>query len=95
VFAVWVAQRSTPVSSALGVHASLITSRDWGLAHLDELGAQAHAATGVAAGSCHEYLAGLDYGLRFEHLAGLTEFFRRLERAGRVPASTLRFLPAA
>ncbi len=32
VFAVWVAQRTTPVADALGVHAGLIASRDWGLA---------------------------------------------------------------
>ena len=34
VFAVWVAQRSAPVAEALGIHASLITSRNWGLEHL-------------------------------------------------------------
>src|SRR5690348_9427797 len=31
VFAVWVAQRTTPVAAALGLHAALIQSRDWGL----------------------------------------------------------------
>jgi chorismate dehydratase len=95
VFAVWVAQRTTPVSEALSVHASLMTSRAWGLEHLDELAAQAHRATGVRPPECREYLAGLDYGLGLAHLNGLTEFFRRLELAGRVPASTLAFLPAA
>jgi chorismate dehydratase len=44
---------------------------------------------------CLEYLSGLDYGLSYEHLAGLTEFFRRLVAAGRVPNGTLAFLPAA
>ena len=95
VFAVWVAQRSAPVAEALGVHASLITSRDWGLRHLDELARQASDATGVSEPVCHEYLSGLDYGLSYEHLAGLTEFFRRLVAAGRVPNGTLAFLPAA
>jgi chorismate dehydratase len=95
VFAVWVAQRSAPVAAALGVHASLITSRDWGLRHLDELARQASQATGVSEPVCHEYLSGLDYGLSYEHLAGLTEFFRRLVAAGRVPNGTLSFLPAA
>ena len=42
-----------------------------------------------------EYLSGLDYGLSYEHLAGLTEFFRRLVAAGSVPNGTLAFLPAA
>lgn len=95
VFAVWVAQRGTPVADALGVHAALIASRDWGLAHLGELAARASAATGIAASTCEEYLFGLDYGLRYPHLAGLTDFFRRLVSAGRVPDGTLAFLPAA
>ena len=95
VFAVWVAQRTAPVAEALGIHASLITSRNWGLEHLDTLAAQASYATGVSPPVCHEYLSGLDYGLSYEHLAGLTEFFRRLVAAGRVPNGTLAFLPAA
>ena len=95
VFAVWVAQRTTPVAEALGVHASLIQSRDWGLSHLDALAAQAAQATGVEHPTCLEYLSGLDYGLSYHHLAGLTEFFRRLVLAGRVPNGSLAFLPAA
>jgi chorismate dehydratase len=95
VFAVWVAQRTAPVAAALGVHASLIMSRNWGLDHLPELAAQASQATAVSEPVCHEYLSGLDYGLSYEHLAGLTEFFRRLVAAGVVPNGTLAFLPAA
>jgi chorismate dehydratase len=95
VFAVWVAQRTAPVAEALGVHASLIESRNWGLKHLPALAAQASQATGVPEPVCHEYLSGLDYGLSYEHLAGLTEFFRRLVAAGVVPNGTLAFLPAA
>jgi chorismate dehydratase len=95
VFAVWVAQRTAPVAEALGIHASLITSRNWGLEHLDTLVVQASRTTGVSEPVCHEYLSGLDYGLSYEHLAGLTEFFRRLVAAGRVPNGTLAFLPAA
>ena len=95
VFAVWVAQRSAPVADALAIHAKLIASRNWGLAHLDTLAAQAALATGVNRPECLEYLSGLDYGLSYEHLAGLTEFFRRLVAAGRVPNGSLSFLPAA
>lgn len=94
VFAVWVAQRSAPVREALDVHARLIESRDWGLAHLDELAAQASAATGVALQTCAEYLSGLDYRLSYGHLAGLTDFFRRLAAVGEVPDGSLAFLPA-
>jgi chorismate dehydratase len=95
VFAVWVALRSTPVKPALAVHAALIESRDWGLSHLDELARQASAATGVAEAHCLKYLTGLDYGLSYPHLAGLTTFFGRLVEQGRVPNGTLAFLPAA
>lgn len=95
VFAVWVAQRGADVHEALGVHASLIASRDWGLGHLDTLAAQAALVSGVPKPVCAEYLSGLDYGLSYSHLAGLTEFFRRLVAAGRVPDGSLSFLPAA
>jgi len=95
VFAVWVARRDVDVARALGVHASLIKSRDWGVAHHPILAQQAHDATGVSVDKCSEYLAGLDYGLSYPHLAGLTEFFRRLVKRGRVPNGTLSFLTAA
>jgi chorismate dehydratase len=95
VFAVWVAQRAAPPADALAVHAALLESRDGGLAHLGELAAQAHAATGVPRAACAEYLRGLDYRLGPAHLAGMTEFFNRLVRAGRVPDGRLAFLPAA
>ena len=95
VFAVWVAQRSTDVREALNAHAGLIASRDWGLSHLPDLAAQAHQATGVSRLICDEYLSGLDYGLSYPHLAGLTEFYRRLVERGRIPNGTLTFLPAA
>ena len=95
VFAVWVALRTTPVEHSLGLHAQLIRSRDWGLAHLEELADQASAATGVSRAAALEYLSGLDYGLRYEHLAGLTTFFGKLAASGRVPNGSLVFLPAA
>lgn len=95
VFAVWVAQRTSPVAECLAVHANLIASRNWGLDHLDTLAAQAAIATGVHKSVCLEYLSGLDYGLSYQHLAGLTEFFRRLVAAGKVPNGSLAFLPAA
>ncbi|HEY8175394.1 MAG TPA: menaquinone biosynthesis protein [Gemmatimonadaceae bacterium] len=94
VFAVWVAQRATDARAALDVHASLISSRNWGLKHLEPLAAQAALATGVSRGACLTYLSGLDYRLSYGHLAGLSEFFRRLVAAGRVPDGSLSFLAA-
>ena len=92
VFAVWVAQRSTSVDRALAVHATLIESRAWGLQHLDQLAERAAQSSGVDTGACREYLSGLDYGLSYPHLAGLTNFFNRLVAVGRVPDGTLAFL---
>jgi chorismate dehydratase len=92
VFAVWVAQRSTSVDRALAVHATLIESRSWGLQHLDQLAERAAESSGVDTGTCREYLSGLDYGLSYPHLAGLTNFFNRLVAVGRVPNGTLAFL---
>lgn len=95
VFAVWVAQRTTDTQQALAVHGSLIESRNWGLKHLDVLAEQAHGNTGVPLTACREYLSGLDYGLSYPHLGGLTEFYRRLTLAGKVAPGRLAFLPAA
>jgi chorismate dehydratase len=95
VFAVWVAQRNVAVDAALAAHAGLIMSRDWGIGHVAELARQASGATGVPLSACEDYLAGLDYGLSYPHLAGLTEFYRRLVARGVVPNGTLTFLPAA
>lgn len=94
VFAVWVAQRAADARAALNVHAGLMASRAWGLKHLDTLAAQAALATGVTKSSCLTYLSGLDYGLSYGHLAGLTEFYRRLVTAGKVPNGSLSFLAA-
>lgn len=94
VFAVWVAQRTTPVAEALALHASLIRSRDWGMQHLSELSAQASRSTGVSVTECRHYFDGLDWRLGLKELEGLAEFFRRLELAGRVPRGKLAFLPS-
>lgn len=95
VFAVWVAQRSTPVAESLRVHAGLIASRDWGVSHLPILAAQAAQSTGVPRDICELYFSGLDYRLSLPHLRGLTEFYRRLDASGRVIARPLVFLTAA
>ncbi|HXJ30066.1 MAG TPA: MqnA/MqnD/SBP family protein, partial [Gemmatimonadales bacterium] len=76
-------------------HQALRASRDWGLAHLNELAAAAATATGVTVRECREYFAGLDYAFTDRHLAGLTEFFRRLAVLGIAPAGSLQFLQVA
>lgn len=95
VFAVWVARREVNVRDALAVHGALIESRNWGLANLDRLASESSAACRLPSAVIREYLSGLDYGLGLEYLEGLSEFFRRLERVGKVPQGKLVFLPAA
>jgi chorismate dehydratase len=95
VFAVWAARRDAGNSSVRTVHRALLDSRAWGLAHLDELADEAHRRTGVAERTCREYLGDLDYALSYRHLAGLTDFFRRLAQEGMVPDGSLSFISAA
>jgi chorismate dehydratase len=77
------------------IHARLLESRAWGLAHLDELAADAARRTGVDQPTCRAYLGDLDYALSYRHLAGLTDFFRRLAQDGLVPDGSLSFISAA
>jgi chorismate dehydratase len=95
VFAVWAARRAVDRQAVRDVHRSLLASRKWGLAHLDDLAGRAAAASGVERSRCRAYLEGLDYGLSYRHLAGLSDFLRRLAARGVVPDGTLSFLGAA
>jgi chorismate dehydratase len=95
VFAVWAARREASLPAVQQVHERLLESRAWGLEHLAELAADAARATGVSELVCREYLADLDYALSYRHLAGLTDFFRRLAQDGLVPDGSLSFIAAA
>ncbi|MEP7228300.1 MAG: menaquinone biosynthesis protein [Gemmatimonadales bacterium] len=95
VFAVWAARRDALVAGVRVVHQRLLDSRAWGLAHLDLLAATAAQNTGVAEAVCRAYLGDLDYALSYRHLAGLTDFFRRLAQEGMVPDGSLSFISAA
>ena len=95
VFAVWASRRVAEQGSVSRAHKSLLASRAWGLAHLDDLAGDAARLTGVAVAACREYLGGLDYALTYKHLAGLTDFFRRLAALGIVPDGALQFMQVA
>ena len=95
VFAVWAARRQADQGQVRESHARLISSRDWGLANLDLLADQAWATTGIDRQVCRDYLGDLDYRFSYRHLAGLTDFFRRLAQDGMVPDGTLSFVSAA
>lgn len=95
VFAVWAARRDALPDAVREVHRRLLESRAWGLANLDDLAAEAARSTGVSAATCRAYLGDLDYALSYRHLAGLTDFFRRLAQEGLVPDGSLSFISAA
>lgn len=95
VFAVWAARREAGLDAVQHVHRGLLESRAWGLEHLDQLAAAAARATGVGEAVCRAYLQDLDYALSYRHLAGLTDFFRRLAQEGLVPDGSLSFIAAA
>ncbi len=95
VFAVWAARREVPMAKAQALHAQLLASRAWGLDHLDLLADDASRSTSVPTDVCRAYLGGLDYALSYRHLAGLTDFFRRLAQDGAVPDGSLSFITAA
>ena len=95
VFAVWAARRDAAPAPVRTVHERLLESRAWGLTHLDLLAVEASRATGVEERVCREYLGDLDYALSYRHLAGLTDFFRRLAQDGCVPDGSLSFISAA
>jgi chorismate dehydratase len=95
VFAVWAARRASDHEAVLRVHGALRESRRWGLEHLPELAELAAGNTGLPLAVCQEYLGGLDYALSYRHLAGLTDFFRRLAQDGLVPDGSLSFITAA
>ncbi|MGH7547395.1 MAG: menaquinone biosynthetic enzyme MqnA/MqnD family protein [Gemmatimonadales bacterium] len=95
VFALWAARRAADAAAVRRGHGALLASRAWGLAHLEVLAAAAATTTGVPVRACAEYFAGLDYALSDNHLAGLTDFFRRLAGEGLVPKGSLQFLQVA
>ncbi|HEX9705877.1 MAG TPA: menaquinone biosynthesis protein [Gemmatimonadales bacterium] len=95
VFAVWAARRAADPGAVRRSHESLLASRAWGLAHLEDLAATAAVAASVPVATCRDYFAGLDYAFTYKHLAGLTDFFRRLAQDGIVPDGSLQFLGAA
>ena len=95
VFAVWAARRTAAPAAVQTVHQALLASRAWGLSHLDELAELAAANTGIDRRRCRAYLDDLDYALGYRHLAGLTDFFRRLAQDGLVPDGSLSFITAA
>ncbi|MGH7672688.1 MAG: menaquinone biosynthetic enzyme MqnA/MqnD family protein [Gemmatimonadales bacterium] len=95
VFAAWAARRVADPAAVRRTHQALRASRAWGLAHLDLLADAAARSCNVPRATCLQYLGGLDYAFTDKHLAGLTDFFRRLAAEGIVPDGSLQFVRVA
>ncbi|HLZ45833.1 MAG TPA: menaquinone biosynthesis protein [Gemmatimonadales bacterium] len=77
VFAVWASRRSADLGRVRKAHESLLASRAWGLAHLDEIAQETARLTALPIATCREYLSGLDYAFTDTHRAALSDFLRR------------------
>ena len=77
VFAVWAARRSADPAAVQRGHQSLLASRAWGLAHLEEIAQETARVTQLPVPVCREYLSGLDYAFGDTHRAALSDFLRR------------------
>jgi chorismate dehydratase len=77
VFAVWAARRQASAAAVQRGHTTLLESRAWGLAHLDELAREAARAAALPEATCRAYLSGLDYAFGDTHRVALNDFLRR------------------
>src|SRR5439155_1383869 len=84
-----------PVGQLDGRTVLLTASSRTAVALLDLLAEAAARSCALPRARCLEYFAGLDYALDDRHLAGLTDFFRRLAAEGLVPDASLQFLHVA
>ncbi|MEU8825982.1 menaquinone biosynthesis protein [Streptomyces sp. NPDC048636] len=81
VFAVWAVRRdylAREPDTVHEVHRSLLAARDLSLAHLDEIAARAARWAPFEPTLLETYFSTLDFGLGPRHLAGMTEFARRV-----------------
>jgi chorismate dehydratase len=77
VFAVWTARHSANPAAVQKCHRTVLASRAWGLAHLEELAEAAAVSCNVPRATCLEYLSGLDYAFTDRHRQALNDFLRR------------------
>ena len=85
VLAIWAARRS---AISPGLLADFQASKQYGLAHLAEIAANAAATLGLPQTHLERYLReNIDYSLDQENRAGLQLFFERAAAAGLIPAA--------
>jgi chorismate dehydratase len=92
VFALW----AGPEKARLGEHVeAFLASRDYGVAHVDEIAAEYASQLGLSAADLRAYLTeNINYSLDEENLAGLRLFYRLATEMGLIGrAQDLRFVP--
>lgn len=83
VFAVWAVRTeffSIHPEACKKIHSAILSSREYGLAHLAEISAEAHDNAGLTIQECGEYFNNLRYGLDGTYLKGLRSFFDCLHK---------------
>jgi chorismate dehydratase len=81
VFALWAVRKeffSSYPEVSKTIHRSIISSREYGLAHLAEISAEVHNNAHLTIQECMEYFKHLKYGLDGPYLQGLRAFFDSL-----------------
>jgi len=91
--AVWVAQRTTAPRTRSGYIEGSSRPATGESGHLEPLAPKRPRRRASLSRRASSICPGLDYGLSYAHLAGLTEFYRRLVVAGQVPDGTARLPP--
>lgn len=83
VFAIWAVREkffSIYPEVCKKIHTALLSSREYGLAHLAEISVEAHNNANLTIHECGEYFNNLRYGLDEFYLKGLRTFFDDLYR---------------
>lgn len=78
VFAVWAVRTeffSMYPDASKKIYRAILSSREYGLAHLDEISAEVHSNAHMTIQACREYFNHLRYGLGEPYLKGLQRFF--------------------
>ena len=93
VLALWAARRDAVTQELL---ADFQASKEYGLAHLPEIAANAAATLGLPQAHLESYLSeNIDYNLDLENRAGLALYFEKAAQAGLIPlARPLEFFRA-
>ncbi|HEV2175605.1 MAG TPA: menaquinone biosynthesis protein [Terriglobia bacterium] len=87
VFAVWAVRARQGDAAPAGLTADFAASRDYGLAHLDEIAAEYASRFGMTVEDVKVYLTeNIDYTLDEENLKGLRLFYRLARELDLIPA---------